>query len=333
MIKRIAPLEVVKVLESKLLEHGCVQRDASTMAEIFMSNSLEGVYSHGINRFGRFLDYVEKGVIKVAAQPSLKSSSKTLEQWDGMEGPGIMNALFGVDRAMKLSDEYGMGCVALGNTNHWMRGGTYGRIAAKKGYIFIGWTNTIANMPAWGAVDRRLGNNPLVMAVPGENPVVIDMAMSQYSYGKLEDLAMKGEKLDQFGGYDTEGNLSRDPKGILDSERPLPAGYWKGAGLSLMLDLLATILSDGLSTAELSEKNIEAAVSQVFICIKPQHLSRKRSIDQTISHIIDDYKRSIPTEESESIVFPGERTASIVARNERDGIPISSDVWQDILSR
>jgi 3-dehydro-L-gulonate 2-dehydrogenase len=333
MVKRIAPLEVRKVLEGKLLKHGFVQRDAAKMAEVFMRNSLEGVYSHGINRFGRFLDYVGKGVVTPGAQPQLKSNSGALEQWDGRQGPGILNALFGVERAMALSDEFGIGCVAMANTNHWMRGGTYGRIAAEQGYIFIGWTNTIGNMPAWGARDRRLGNNPLVMAAPGEQPVVIDMAMSQYSYGKLEDMAAKGEMLGQFGGYDVDGNLSLNPSEILESERPLPAGYWKGAGLSLMLDLLVTILGDGLSTAEISEMQTESSVSQVFICIKPQNLSRKRSIADTVSVIIKDYKGSIPADESTNIVFPGERTESIVARNEKDGIPISDVIWEDILAR
>ena len=332
MLTRVPPSEVITTLASKLLDRDFTQEEAETIAEIFMRNSLEGVYSHGINRFGRFIDYIEKGVVIPGAKPKLKSNSGALEQWDGMMGPGITNALFGTERAMNLSDEFGMGCVALANTNHWMRGGTYGRIAAKKGYIFIAWTNTIANMPAWGAVDRRLGNNPLVMAVPGENPVIIDMAMSQYSYGKLEDKAMKGEMLDQFGGYDIEGNLSRDPKGILNAVRPLPAGYWKGAGLSLMLDLLATILSDGLSTAELSQQQIETSVSQVIICIKPQKLSRKRSIDQTIALIIEDYKSSIPDSEKTNIIYPGERTSAIIEENSRLGIPIIKSVWDNIVA-
>ena len=47
-----------------------------------------------------------------------------------------------------------------------MRGGTYGWQAAEAGMIGICFTNTIANMPPWGGIDPRLGNNPLVIAVP-----------------------------------------------------------------------------------------------------------------------------------------------------------------------
>ena len=67
---------------------------------------------------------------------------------------------------MGLGREHGVGCVALGNTNHWMRGGTYGWQAAEAGMIGICWTNTMPNLPPWGGVERVIGNNPLVIAVP-----------------------------------------------------------------------------------------------------------------------------------------------------------------------
>ena len=130
-------------------------------------------------------------------------------------------------------------------------------------------------MPAWGAKDAKLGNNPLVMALPyKDEAIVLDMAMSQYSYGSLELSAMKGETLSVYGGFDTEGNLTKDPSAILASNAPIPVGYWKGAGLSLLLDLLATILSGGLSTHELSKKEVEYSLSQVFIAIDISKLEK-----------------------------------------------------------
>ena len=69
-------------------------------------------------------------------------------------------------RAIALARAHGIGCVALANTNHWMRGGSYGWQAADAGVIGICWTNTLANLPPWGAADPRIGNNPLVIAVP-----------------------------------------------------------------------------------------------------------------------------------------------------------------------
>ncbi len=71
-------------------------------------------------------------------------------------GPGVLNALYGVEEAMKMADEYGIGMVGLKNTTHWMRGGTYGLHAANNGYVAIMWTNTESCMPPWGGKSVNL---------------------------------------------------------------------------------------------------------------------------------------------------------------------------------
>src|SRR6185312_8910096 len=136
-----------------------------------------------------------------------------------------------MERAIDLSREHGIGCVALRNTTHWMRGGTYGWQAADAGMIGICWTNTMPNLPPWGDTVPRLGNNPLIVAVPrAGGHVVLDMAMSQFSYGALAAYRKRGELLPVDGGFDTAGNLTRDPGAIDRAQPPLPIGYWKGSG-------------------------------------------------------------------------------------------------------
>ena len=152
--------------EKILLKNKFEPGRAREIATVFTSNSVDGVYTHGVNRFPRFIEYVQKGFVKKDAAPQCRHKFGGIEQWDGNLAPGITNAIFATHQSMRLADENGIGCVSLANTNHWMRGGTYGWQAAKAGYVFIGWTNTIANMPAWGAMDARLGNNPLVIAIP-----------------------------------------------------------------------------------------------------------------------------------------------------------------------
>jgi 3-dehydro-L-gulonate 2-dehydrogenase len=312
-----------------LISSGFTEDKALQCAEIFTNNSIDGIYSHGVNRFASFIKMVNDGHIIPGNTPSLKSKNAGIEQWDGNLGPGPLNAMFATERAIKLSTEHGLGCVALANTNHWMRGGTYGRHAAKKGFAFICWTNTIGNMPAWGAVDNRLGNNPFVLAVPyNEEAIVLDMATSQYSYGKMELAEMKGEKLSMPGGYSNSGQLTNDPSEILSSRRPLPVGYWKGAGLTLLLDLLATILSGGLSTADINKKGIEYA-SQVFIAIDISRLGNYSSIPGVINNIINDYHSSV-TEGGNEILYPGERVLQIRKKNLSEGIPVLKKIWVEI---
>jgi 3-dehydro-L-gulonate 2-dehydrogenase len=320
------------IFKSILLKQGFKKEKADTLAQIFTANSLDGIYTHGVNRFPRFIEYVQKGYVAIDAAPTLQNKCAGIQQWNGNLGPGILNAIHATGAATNLAQQYGIGCVALSNTNHWMRGGTYGWQAAKAGYIFIGWTNTTALMPAWGATDAKLGNNPLVIALPYKNEaIVLDMAMSQYSFGAIEQYAIKQQSLPVMGGFDEAGALTNNPSAIIQSKRPLPIGYWKGAGLSLLLDLLAAILSGGLATHEIKSQQAEYGLSQVFIAIDILKLGNAHAIAQIAENIINDYKQSIPVSEKEKITWPGERVLAAREKNIAYGIPVVNAIWTQVL--
>jgi 3-dehydro-L-gulonate 2-dehydrogenase len=311
---------------------GFQSRKAEQCATVFADNSLDGVTTHGVNRFPRFVQYVRDGHVKIDADPVCLSATGAIELWDGQRGPGILNALFCTGRAMELAGRNGIGLAGLSNTNHWMRGGTYGRKAADAGCVFIGWTNTIANMPAWEAVDCRLGNNPLVLAAPGDRePVVLDMAMSQFSFGALESYSRTGEQLPVPGGVDAEGVMTADPSEILSTGRMLPIGFWKGSGLALLLDILASMITGGLSTHEISRHETETNLSQVFIAIDTVHFPHRHSLADRLAAIVQDYRGSTPIMEGVPVMTPGERVARVREENRRRGIPVDEELWKGIL--
>lgn len=329
---RIPAVQMEREFHRILIKFGFDARKAEQCAHIFAVNSLEGVYSHGVNRFARFIQSVKDGHIKPSAEPERKHGSGALEQWDGGFGPGPSNAAFCTKRAIELSAEYGIGCVAIGRTNHWMRAGYYGWMAAKAGFVLIAWTNTNANMPAWGALDCHLGNNPIVLAVPYENEaIVLDAAMSQFAYGTLEVYRLSGKKLPLAGGYDARGNLTTDPSAILEAQRVLPMGYWKGSGMALLLDILSTILSGGLSTKEITARGSEHGLSQVFIAADISSLGNRHIIPKTIDDIIQDFRSSKPASEATEILYPGERVLRCRKENQKSGIPVDQSVWNEIV--
>ena len=114
---------------------------AELCADIFASNSRDGVYSHGLNRFPVFVEYVQEGLVLPGVEPAVVSGFGAIESWDGNLAPGIYTATLAMRRAVELSAQFGIGCVAVKNTNHWMRGGTYGWQAADAGFIGICITN------------------------------------------------------------------------------------------------------------------------------------------------------------------------------------------------
>jgi len=313
-----------------LLSLHFTEEKAELCATIFAENSRDGVYTHGLNRFPVFVEFVKEGLVNPDAEPTKENAIGSLEQWNGNLGAGILNARFCMARAIELAKENGISCVALKNTNHWMRAGAYGWQAAEAGFIGICFTNTIANLPPWGGIDPRLGNNPLVIAIPRKDGhVVLDMAISQYSVGKLNQYKSNNEELPLPGGYDASGQLSTHAAAILESKRLLPVGFWKGSGLSLVLDLLATVLSQGNSTAKITESERESGVSQVFICIKPDSNAYTQ---QAIEDIIAYTKTSQPEHEGGSISYPGENTLKTREKSLKEGVLVDECIWAKVLA-
>lgn len=329
---RIPFEKMLAELERVLIKKGFEKERAQLCARLFTEASCDGVYSHGLNRFPRFIEYIEKGYVDIHAHPEKMEQFGALERWDGHLGPGNLNAHFCMGRAIDIARENGMGCVALQNTNHWMRPGAYGWQAADAGCIAMCWTNTQPNMPAWGSKERILGNNPLVIAVPRkEGHVVLDMAMSLYSYGKLESYRRKNEPLPYEGGFDEDGNLTRDAGAIEKSWRPLSIGYWKGSGLSLMLDLTAALLSGGQTTKQIGEHKDEYGLSQVFIAFDISRESQKQFGDRIVSQVIENLHAAAPVSKDGKIYYPGERTLLTRRENLKNGIPVDEHYWKEIL--
>jgi len=330
---RIPYDELFSVLLEILVNLSFEEGRARLCAQLFAETTRDGVYSHGLNRFPQFVRMTKSGVIIVNAQPRLVASFGALERWDGNSGPGNLNAWHCMERAIALSREHGIGCVALANTNHWMRGGSYGWQAAEAGVIGICWTNTLPNLPPWGTRDPRIGNNPLIIAVPrATGHVVLDMAMSQFSYGALASYRMRGEQLPVEGGFDSAGNLTRDPAAIEASKRPLPIGYWKGSGLSLVLDMVAALLSGGLATHEIApEPERETKISQVFIALAPSTLDKSGASRSITDEIIENLQLKKAASDGE-VRYPGERVLQTRKQNLAEGIPVDPNIWSEVQS-
>jgi len=289
------------------------------------------VYSHGLNRFPRFLETIRNGVVDVQARATRVLACGAIERWDGNRGPGNLNAWDCMERAIALSRQHGVGCVALANTNHWMRGGTYGWQSAEAGVIGLCWTNTLPNLPPWGARAPAIGNNPLVIAVPrAAGHVVLDMAMSQFSVGALESYRTRGEELPVAGGFDRDGVLTRDPAALGASGRLLPIGFWKGSGLAIMLDLAAATLAGGRATWEIpATPERETDLSQVFLTFDVQALGDGAAAERTVEDVIHHLHASAA--DGESVRHPGERTLETRRRNLEEGIPVDDTVWQFVM--
>lgn len=329
---------LVSTLERVLKRAGLSANDATLCARIHAESTWDGVASHGVGRIARFIDYVQRGWVNPQATLQQVHALGALEVYDGAFGIGVRNAMEATERAMALADEHGLGLVALRDTTHWMRGGSYGWHAVEHGYAALMWTNTESCMPAWGSLEQSIGNNPLVMAVPSDNgPLVLDMAMSQFSYGKLKTLELKGETLPIDGGFDHEGQLTRDPAAIQATRRILPTGHWKGSGLAILLDALAALLSQGRPSHEIDklQRGSGTGCCQVFMVFNPEHLGGRDVCQTLVDSITAHLSSATPDETGHQVRWPGKSTHERRRRNKDNPdatVEIDDNTWNEIIA-
>ena len=158
-------------------------------------------------------------------------------------GDSALNAKLAMDRAVELARGTAWGVVALGNNNHWMRAAApAGRQRTRDASVSAGPTSCPTCLPGAEGTEKS-GNNPFIMSIPEatENTLSLTAAYPRFSYGKIEEAKLKGTAASgSWRLADTKGNLTTDPAEIEKTWRVLPMGYWKGSGISIALDLIAT---------------------------------------------------------------------------------------------
>lgn len=320
--------ELKDIFVQILLSRNLSVETANACATIFADTTAAGIFSHGVNRFPTFIRQIDNGDVIPENEAELILSLGAIERWDGHQAIGNITAQKMMQRATDIADQFGLGLVAIRNTNHWMRGGHYAWQAAKRGYIGICFTNSISAMPPWGGKESRIGTNPISIAIPGSPPTLIDMSMSMFSYGALEKYRLNHQNTPVDAGFDDEGKPTKNPEIIEKNRRALPMGYWKGSGLSIVIDQLATLLSSGLSVANITQQGSEYKLSQVFIAIALDKLMTIEERDKKLKEITDFTLSAAPDESGKSIRLPGHNQEQIIAKHMSDGIVIDDSIWE-----
>ena len=123
-----------------------------------------------------------------------------------------------------------------------------------------------------------------------------------------------------------------DPAEIEKTRRVLPMGYWKGSGISIALDLIATILSNGNSVHKIGTFGDEVGLTQIMIAIDPGKANSTELTDQIVNDIINDVKTSVPEKEGGQVYYPGELALKNMRENMELGIPVIEEKWNQVLA-
>lgn len=275
-VRRIAYGDLVRFTRGALIAAGVPPAIADVEAEIAAEVDLCGVHTHGVKLLRMTVENVRKGITDPAPVLQTVAEYPASALLETNRGIGRYTSAAGMDMAIARASAYGIGSTVIRGVAHWGRGHSYALRAARAGMIGLAFTNAFANFPAWGTRVPSLGNNPMAIGIPsadGEEPVVLDLAMTQAAIGRVQEAAAHGERVPRGWGLNEDGHPTEDPGEILASRRFLPMGEHKGSGLAFVTDLLTAGLAGGLlcfeqGTAGRPTDSVGGS-TKLFIAIRP----------------------------------------------------------------
>lgn len=243
-IVNITPESAEALAKEILIAYDVPQERADLMASALVLADLRGVDTHGINRLAGYISRVVAGVVD--PNPDIDFSIKTpvMASLDAKNTFGFVSGSLAVDKCIDMARTFGMGMVAVRNSNHYGMGATYVLRAVRQGFACFAFTNASRAMPPWGGAEALLGTSPFAVGVPGgeEGDFVLDMSPSVAARGKIRKAARRGEKIPEGYALDAEGRATTDPEAALKGV-VLPMGGPKGSGLAMMMDIFGGVMS------------------------------------------------------------------------------------------
>ena len=285
---------------------------AATVAEALVEADLDGVPSHGLLQAPIYLKRLLAGSVSTAAEGRRVTESEAVSVFDGDVVLGALAAQQAMADAIARARRHGIAAAAVRRGFHFGAAGRYARMASSAGLIGIAMCNSRAMMPAPGGAEPVVGNNPLAIAVPTADgvPLVLDMAMSETSIGRIRVAAARGEELPPGWALDSDGRPTTDPAAAL-SGMLVPIAGAKGFGLALMIDLLTSLLSGGAGGTEVTSfyEGIDqpAHCSYLFIAIDPAHFGVGETFAAQAAEAAARVRDSRPADGVDRLFTPGER--------------------------
>jgi hydroxycarboxylate dehydrogenase B len=336
MIFRQAPL--TRAIEAIVAAGGSEPREARLVAENLVTANLLGHDSHGIGMIPRYVNALLEGGLFANRHLRIALDAGALVALDGCQGYGQAIGVEAMELAIARARSYGSCVMTLANAHHLGRIGHWAEMAVDQRLVAIHFVNVIshARVAAYGGADARFGTNPLCIGIPlpGEPPFLLDMATSAVAQGKMRVAHNKGEKVAAGLLIDDRGRPTDDPRYAVVPPLGaiLPFGAHKGYGIALACELLGGALSGG-GTWHYGESSKQRVLNGMLaILIDPARLGTAERFASEAREFLAWLRRSAVVPESGKVRIAGEPEREYRAARSRDGIPVDSATWEEILA-
>jgi (2R)-3-sulfolactate dehydrogenase (NADP+) len=267
--------DVLALARDALAAHGTSAANALSVARSIRAAEAAGIRSHGLARLATYCEHARCGKVDGQAVPTLERlapASLRVDARTGFAHPAIEQG-----HAPLVAAAAAAGIAGLAITNSYNCGvvGDHVERLAEAGLVALGFVNSPPAIAPWGGKRALFGTNPIALAAPrrGRPALVIDQSSSVIARGEIMLHDQQGKPIPEGWAIDRDGNPTTDAKAALQGGSLLPSGGYKGAGIALLVEIMAAGLTGAsFSYAASSFANNEGGpprTGQFFIAIAP----------------------------------------------------------------
>ena len=329
--------ERLREIEEVLLEAaGASPEEAATVARHSVAANLAGHDSHGIIQIPVYIDRIRRGHIVPGAPIDVVQETSTTTVIDGNWGFGYVVSEFAMKMTIEKARKHGSASATVFRQSHVGRLTDYPVMASEQGLIAMMTADSgrsAKNVVPFGGTKRRLGTNPICMAMPSdlEGPMFIDFASSAVAGGKISLAAARNTSIPEGWIVDKNGDPTTNPNDLTDGGAQLPLGGTeghKGYGLSVMIEILSGILTGLGFGHDPSGRHNDGCFMAVFDVAAFRPLDEfKREVAELASYLKDTPKAP----GFDEIYYPGELEHLRTKQLEKDGIEVEDTTWNKLI--
>lgn len=334
---RIAANELERFCARLFNAVGVPEKDAELISRSLVEADLRESSSHGVMRVPVYINRIEAGGVAPTCSLTVLKETPSSALVDGHHGMGQIAAHQAMAMCIRKAGNCGVAFVAARQSNHFGMAMFYSTMALEHDMIGIVFTSPAAKLMApWGGIDPILDNNPISFAIPAgeELPVVLDMATTVVSRGKIGIAAKRGERIPKDWALTPDGKPTDDPHEAFDGIL-LPIGGYKGYGLTVISGILSGLLPGAaILSNEVTDfyRNFSAHqnIGHLFGAIRIDLFSPVGEFKAKMDVMIREIRGSRRGPGVDRIFLPGERGYLAAEANRRNGVLLPKKVLEDL---
>lgn len=270
---------------------------------------------------------IREGVLDASATPTVHRITPAVAQVDAHNGFGFLAARKGMETAIEMAQNFGIGMVSVKHSNHFGMSAWVVQQALDADMMSLVFTNSSPALPVWGGRSKLMGVSPIACGAPagkGSRPFIMDMAPSVAARGKIYKALRRQEKIPGGWALDKDGGQTDDPAKALEGVM-LPMGGPKGSAIAIMMDVFSGVLSGSAFAGHVTnpyDPSKPADVGHFLVAIKPDLFMSIDAFKQRMDYLYQRVVGSDRMSDIDRIYYPGEIEELNKERRLKDGIPL-----------